>query len=117
MPIRSRSPFEWLWVQIKGTVFAVGSVADNESAAALGVRQQVPAVRRIGVGDLREALALGFADFTHFRGDVVFLCAVYPVAGLVLGQLAFGYNVLPLIFPLVAGFALFVPLAEVGLNE
>jgi uncharacterized membrane protein len=117
MAIRSRSPVEWVWEQLKITVAAVGAAADNESPMDADLGQRVPIVRRIGLADLREALARGFKDFASCRGDVVFLCAIYPVAGLVLGRLAFGYDVLPLIFPLVAGFALIGPLAAVGLNE
>jgi uncharacterized membrane protein len=39
------------------------------------------------------------------------------VAGLVLAWLAFGYDMLPLVFPLASGFALIGPVAAVGLYE
>jgi uncharacterized membrane protein len=77
----------------------------------------VPAVRRIGVRDLRDALARGLADFEANRTDVIFLCVIYPVIGLVLGRLASGYGLLPLLFPLASGFALVGPFAAIGLNE
>jgi len=76
-----------------------------------------PEVRRIRIGDLRDALALGLADFQANRTDVIFLCVIYPVIGLVLGRLASGYGLLPLLFPLASGFALVGPFAAVGLNE
>src|SRR5215472_11252303 len=76
-----------------------------------------PAVREIGVSDLRDALARGIADFEANRTDVIFLCVIYPVIGLVLGRLASGYGLLPLLFPLASGFALVGPFAAVGLNE
>lgn len=74
-------------------------------------------VHRIGLSDLRWALARGMRDFGASRTDVIFLCVIYPLVGLLLARLAFGYEMLPLVFPLVSGFALVGPLAGVGLNE
>lgn len=75
------------------------------------------AVRRVEWQDLREALRLGWRDFQAERTDVVLLCLVYPVAGLLLARAALGHEMLPLIFPLTSGFALLGPLFGVGLNE
>jgi uncharacterized membrane protein len=69
------------------------------------------------MGDLGQALTNGLADFAANRTDVVFLCVIYPLVGLVLARLASGYGVVPLLFPLASGFALVGPLAAVGLNE
>lgn len=77
----------------------------------------VPAVRKIGIADLRWALARGVEDFAASRTDVIFLCVLYPLLGLLMARLAFGYEMLPLIFPLASGFALIGPLAAVGLEE
>ncbi|MCR5879716.1 DUF2189 domain-containing protein [Phenylobacterium sp. J367] len=76
-----------------------------------------PAVRRIGAADLMAALREGLHDLGVARADVVFLALIYPVAGLVLAALAFQYQMLPLVFPLVSGFALLGPLAAIGLYE
>jgi uncharacterized membrane protein len=76
-----------------------------------------PAVRRIGLEDLRWALARGVEDFGASRTDVIFLCVIYPLIGLLLARVASGYDLLPLVFPLASGFALIGPLAAVGLNE
>src|SRR5258705_1661713 len=48
---------------------------------------------------------------------VIFLAIIYPVAGLFLARLTFGYHVLPLLFPLAAGYALIGPFAAIGLYE
>jgi len=78
---------------------------------------KIPAIRTITAEDLVDALRSGWADFAACRTDVLFLCVLYPVIGLLLGRLAFGYGIMPLLFPLTAGFALLGPLAAVGLNE
>ena len=76
-----------------------------------------PAIRRIGPADLVAALKAGFADFAAMPTHLVFLGLIYPLIGLVLARLAFGYDVLPLLFPLAAGFALVGPFAAIGLYE
>lgn len=72
-----------------------------------------PVVRKIGVQDLKEALAEGLADFLARPSHLVFLGLIYPVAGIwiVVG------NSLPLLFPLLSGFALIGPFAAIGLYE
>ena len=47
----------------------------------------------------------------------VFLCLIYPVVGFLLARWVLGTNVLPLLFPLAAGFALIGPFAAIGLYE
>lgn len=74
-------------------------------------------VRRISAADLAEALRQGTEDFWAKPSHVLFLALIYPVAGLVLARLIVGYDILPLLFPLAAGFALVGPFAAVGLYE
>jgi uncharacterized membrane protein len=76
-----------------------------------------PQVRRLEVADLWSSLRKGFADFAAARDDVVFIAIIYPLAGLLLAAFALRYDLLPMIFPLVSGFALIGPLAAVGLYE
>ncbi|MBN8936865.1 MAG: DUF2189 domain-containing protein [Rhizobiales bacterium] len=82
-----------------------------------GESLDIPAVRKIGPRDLADALASGIDDFAAMPSHAVFLCLIYPIVGFFLGGLTLGYNVLPLFFPLAAGFALIGPVAAVGLYE
>lgn len=74
-------------------------------------------IRRIGTSDLIEALRLGAADFWAAPTHLFFICLLYPILGVFFAGLAFGNNMLPLLFPLMSGFALVGPLAAVGLYE
>jgi uncharacterized membrane protein len=76
-----------------------------------------PHVRKIGFADLKDALARGFADFAAMPTHVVFIGLIYPLIGIALGRLTLGYDVLSLLFPLAAGFALVGPFAAIGLYE
>jgi uncharacterized membrane protein len=76
-----------------------------------------PTVRRIGPTDLKDALRNGFADFWAMPSQVFFIGLIYPIAGVVLAGLAFGQNMLPLLYPLASGFALVGPIVSIGLYE
>jgi len=112
-----RNPAEWSVDQLKSANLAVERAGHSLRRPAETRYNPLPAVRRIGLAELREALAGGLSDLGAYRSDVVFLCIVYPVAGLVLVWLASGYDMLPLVFPLASGFALIGPVAAVGLYE
>ncbi len=81
------------------------------------MRAPAPAVRRIAIGDLHAALSEGFQDFAAYRTDVIFLCVIYPVIGLVLARLVIGQGMFQLLFPLASGFALIGPFVGIGLYE
>src|SRR5438128_8751274 len=74
-------------------------------------------VRKIGFSDLANALRLGCEDFKAIPTHAIVLCVIYPVLGVVLFRLVIGYSVLPLLFPLAAGFTLIGPFAALGLYE
>jgi uncharacterized membrane protein len=76
-----------------------------------------PVIRNIGLPDLHRALRLGWEDFKAVPSHAIILCVIYPVLGLVLARTVLGYSVLPLLFPLAAGFALLGPFAALGLYE
>ncbi len=75
------------------------------------------AIRKIGLSDLSDALRLGWEDFKAVPSHAIVLCVIYPVLGLVLFRMVLGYSVLPLLFPLAAGFTLIGPFAALGLYE
>jgi len=74
-------------------------------------------IRRIDAHDLRDALRQGAADFWAAPTHLFFICMLYPILGVFFAGLAFGNNMLPLLFPLMSGFALVGPIAAVGLYE
>jgi uncharacterized membrane protein len=92
-------------------------MAHSHVIAGEGPAQARPQIRKIELADLREALARGLDDFLAMPSHAVFLCLIYPVVGFLLFRLVLGANVLPLLFPLAAGFALIGPLAALGLYE
>lgn len=108
-----RNPIEWSAEQIGAASGHTASIG----RAVHGVEASEPEVRRIGPGDLRHALAAGFEDFEACRTDVAFVGVIYAAVGAVLVWTFFGYELLPLLFPLVSGFALIGPVAAVGLYE
>ena len=79
--------------------------------------QAVQPVRRIAPADLLQALRCGLDDFAAMPSHAVFLCIIYPLLGIMLVSLTFGYTMLPWLFPLAAGFAQIGPIAAIGLYE
>ena len=74
-------------------------------------------VRRIGTDDLRWALSKGWADFNEKRGDLLFIALLYPLIGLMTAVFAWNDQLLPLIFPLVAGLSILGPAVASGFYE
>lgn len=95
------------------TIVSDTPISDSQAGPA----SEPLAVRRIGSADLMEALRQGVADFWASPTHLVFLGLMYPIIGIFFAGLAFGYNMLPILFPLMSGFALVGPLAAVGLYE
>jgi uncharacterized membrane protein len=112
-----RNPIEWGADQLKEAARHVEAVGRSLRGAEAGARSDRTAIRHIEIADLRDALTKGIEDFAACRTDVVFLCLIYPLVGLLLVRFAFNQNMLPLLFPIVAGFALLGPVAAIGLYE
>src|ERR1700710_1055213 len=89
----------------------------NVSPLVPAVPATAPVIRTIHLSDLGDALRLGWEDFKAVPSHAIILCVIYPVLGLVLARTVLGYSVLPLLFPLAAGFALLGPFAALGLYE
>lgn len=99
------------------TVEAAEEVGAEAAPPTGEVHTARPTVRRIGPDDLRDALNKGLDDFIAMPTHSLFLIVLYPVLGLLLFRLTFGLDFLPLLYPLVAGFALIGPLAMIGVYE
>ena len=89
----------------------------TNSHILVGTSTAQPVVRHIAPSDLYQALARGLDDFTAMPSHALFLCVIYPVLGLLLIAMSLGNSMLPLAFPIAAGFALVGPLAAIGLYE
>lgn len=76
-----------------------------------------PVVNRIGIADVFDALKRGLDDFSEKPSHYVFLCLMYPIAGVFLTLWTSGANLLPMVFPLMSGFVLIGPIAAIGLYE
>src|SRR5690606_19994697 len=111
-----RNPFEMAVTGLGDAVPETGrAIAQARPRGAVSL--ETPEVRRIATADIMDALRCGAADVGAARGDVFFIALIYPLAGILIAAAMFETRLTPLIFPLVAGFALLGPLAAVGLYE
>ncbi len=112
-----RNPVEWSGAQFVNVAHAVKSATVSLHHIQDTIHSPSPTINRIRTIDVWDALLEGFRDFEAYRTDVIFLCVIYVVLGLVLARLAFGMDMLPLLFPLASGFAILGPIAALGLYE
>jgi uncharacterized membrane protein len=87
----------------------------NSTADDVAFRIEKTRIRKITLDDVRASLSEGVADFKAKPSHVFFLALIYPAIGVILVYAAFGYNMVPLMFPLISGFALIGPITAVGL--
>lgn len=107
------NPGSWALDAVAGSTRYV-----HDAAAEIGSAHAAPPeVSDIGIDDLKAALRKGREDFTAMRTDVMFVVLLYPVIGICMAAFAFNENFVPMLFPLMAGFALLGPVAAVGLYE
>ena len=112
-----RNPIEWGGSQLAGTARTLNAVGHSLHHVQDTIHSPAPTIRRIRTGDIMDAVRKGFDDFQQYRSDVVLLCIVYAVVGLVMTRMAFGSDLLPLLFPLASGFAILGPFAALALYE
>ena len=91
--------------------------ARSEAREPAVARGAPPEVRRIDTAAIIESVHRGVDDFRAVPTHYLLYGLVYAVAGLILVRAAFNAALLPLMFPLVAGFALIAPTVSVGLFE
>lgn len=85
-------------------------------AKALGpVDRSRITVHDLTTRDVARALRRGADDFMALRTDVIALVVIYPLIGMLLVWFALHRALLPLVFPMAAGFALLGPIAALGL--
>jgi uncharacterized membrane protein len=92
-------------------------MAYAHAITSAGGNAVAPRVRKISIADLKDVLARGWDDFSAIPTHALFLCLIYPLIGVILAQLTFGYQILPLLYPMMTGFVLIGPLAAIGLYE
>ncbi len=107
------NPLSWFFQGVSGASRSVG----DATVALSGEAGATPKVRSLSRADLSDALRKGYADFSRFRSDVMFLVMIYPAIGLCLSFFAFHRAMLPMLFPLAAGFLLLGPIVAIGLYE
>lgn len=99
-------------------VGATGShLAETASGIGSGVDAHPPRVRVLTRDDIHYALRAGWEDMQALRADALCLVAVYPLIGITLIVMSFHAGLIPMIVPLITGFALLGPVASVGLYE
>jgi uncharacterized membrane protein len=96
---------------------AIPETAHHATMGAADATNELPRVRTITPRDLVDVLAKGLDDFWAMPTHVIFLSLIYPVAGIAIAAATLGYNLVPLLYPLAAGFALLGPFAAIGLYE
>lgn len=87
------------------------------AASSRSSLEQPHDVRSITLADVQDALRRGVDDFRAMPRHLIFLGIIYPVLSLLVVRFSFDYSVLPLLFPIVAGFALLGPFVAIGLYE
>ncbi len=90
---------------------------ENITADVDAYRHLHPTVCEITNADLKDALIKGLADFNAMPTHLPFLCLIYPVVTFFIIRYYGNYDMLPMVFPLLAGYTLAGPLVAIGMYE
>lgn len=108
------NPLSWLLQGAETTAQHMSRTVEEIGSEGAGAP---PQVRKLTSEDIVQALASGLEDFAACRSDAMFLVLFYPIMGVALIIMSLSMNLLPLIVPMIMGFALIGPVAAVGLYE
>ncbi|MEX5578567.1 DUF2189 domain-containing protein [Pseudophaeobacter sp. A-200-2] len=108
------NPLSWLLQGAETTGQHFGKTVGEMGSSDV---TELPQARRLSMDDLIQSLAAGLEDFAACRSDAMFLVLFYPVIGIALIVMSLSMNLLPLIVPMIMGFAILGPVAAVGLYE
>lgn len=107
------NPASWVLQSMQSASHGTADAIDE----IRGASHSRPRVRSLDMADLTHALRAGWDDFKAARSDAMFLVFIYPLIGLAMVVSGFHLDVLPLLVPMVMGFALVGPAAAIGLYE
>src|SRR5215813_11091899 len=71
----------------RATILGGVAMTHLEMTAGSDASHALPAIRKIGITDLKDALAKGIEDFWAVPTHAMFLSIIYPIAALVLAEL------------------------------
>tara|TARA_B100000315_G_scaffold250814_1_gene284356 strand:- start:916 stop:1713 length:798 start_codon:yes stop_codon:yes gene_type:complete len=89
----------------------------NVPITARETRTDHPNIRQISIADLMDAIAKGLADFNAMPTHFFFLAIIYPIVTFAIAGIYGELDLLPFIFPLLAGYTILGPLAATGMYE
>lgn len=112
-----RNPIEYVADEISDLAHGVERAGKSMHRTSTRMFTPPLVIQRIGLGDLTEALVLGYRDFAAYRTDVIFLILIYPLVSLIIVAAAFNQELIPLLFPIVSGTAIMGPFVGVVLYE
>ncbi|KIC11963.1 cytochrome C oxidase subunit I [Leisingera sp. ANG-M1] len=108
------NPLSWLLQGAETTGEHIGHTVEEMGGAGV---KEIPEARTLTMDDIIHSLAAGLEDFAACRSDAMFLVLFYPLIGIAMVVMSLSMNLLPLIVPMIMGFAILGPVAAVGLYE